>query len=212
MTTNSSDANWQKQPGCLFFLANFIRPYTLDDLSTLPNLADILGEPPEQVVQQLLEAGALQYVDPAEPPEQVFARVRVRELQDLLAERRLPVSGRKQELIHRLAHADPDALYRAALRKTPLCCTDEGRRISEDYLTTKGCSLRRDLNLPDDWWLKFILQIAEWVAAGVLGNAVYDALTKAGEETQPEAPEPTPTLAPTAAPPLKRRASTEFGA
>jgi hypothetical protein len=63
-------------------------------------------------------------------------------------------------------------------------------------LTRKGSSLRRDLDLPDDWWIKFIARAAEGIAFGVLGNAAYDALTKASEEPQPEESEPTPTPAP----------------
>jgi hypothetical protein len=90
MTTRTSDTSWQKQPGRLFLLANFISPNTIGELSTLPNLVDILGEAPERVVQQLLEVGVLEFVDPNESPEQVFKRVTVRELEVVLAERGLP--------------------------------------------------------------------------------------------------------------------------
>jgi hypothetical protein len=90
MTTRTSDTSWQKQPGRLFLLANCISPSTIGELSTLPNLVDILGEAPERVVQQLLEVGVLEFVDPNESPEQVFKRVTVRELEVVLAERGLP--------------------------------------------------------------------------------------------------------------------------
>jgi hypothetical protein len=71
------EGDWQKKPGRLFLLANFIRPSTIKELSVLPNLREILGEPPEHVADELIEAGVLEFVDPNESSDQVFSRVTV---------------------------------------------------------------------------------------------------------------------------------------
>lgn len=61
-------------------------------------------------------------------------KYKVSELKDLLKQRGLPVSGRKDDMIKRLITADPAGMKKTVAGLTILQCVQRGKELSEKYL------------------------------------------------------------------------------
>jgi len=123
--------DWRKSNAHLLLLSKFIRPRTKDDFVRSDAWKTALGESPEQAIKRFLKQGMLTQADLI---AQLDYKFKVSELKSMLRRRGLPVSGRKIDLIQRLVQADPEGMKQAVTGLKVLVCTEDGRKIAEEYL------------------------------------------------------------------------------
>jgi len=128
----TAPSDWRESSAHLLFLTDFIRPRALDEPAWSTGYWDsVLGESPWEAVKRFLDEGILVPVDVNHALDHKFT---VPQLKEMLRERGLKVSGRKAELITRLVEADPDGMKEIAVGLSLVWCSEQGRKIAEQYL------------------------------------------------------------------------------
>lgn len=122
--------DWRKSQAHLLLLSKFLAPAQSDFISNPDEWQTVLGEDIQKAVKRFLQEGFLIEADLA---GKLDARLKVTELKDLLKQRGLKVSGRKSDLIQRLIDHDQQGMEHIIRGIRVLICSDEGRRIAEDY-------------------------------------------------------------------------------
>jgi hypothetical protein len=123
--------NWRNSPAHLLFLSKFIDPRRPEDFVTRVEWIEVLQEDPYKTISKLIDENMLMEGDLG---CRLSYKYRVVELKDLLRQRGLTVSGKKDELIKRLITTDKLGAENLVSDLLVLLCTDEGRKIAEDYL------------------------------------------------------------------------------
>ncbi len=126
--------DWRKSNAPLLLLSKFLHPQTSDHFAKLDNWKAALGESPEQAIKRFIDEGMLVQAD---LNAQLDYKFKVTELKGMLKQRGLPVSGRKEDLIHRLIQAGPEAMRGVVTGMTILLCSERGREIAEQYLSAE---------------------------------------------------------------------------
>lgn len=124
-------ANWRTSPAHLLFLSKFIQPRSADDFDRDGGWQEVLKEPPQQAVKRLLEDAALTHSDLG---GHLAFKFKVGELKEMLKQRGLSTSGKKDDLIQRLAQSDPEGMKKAVAGLMVLQCTQLGRAAVEQHL------------------------------------------------------------------------------
>jgi formylglycine-generating enzyme required for sulfatase activity len=207
------ERDWQKSPAYLLFLSVFLAPRKSDDLPNFPDWRSALGEEPQKAIERLLDIGWLVRASLGVHLSHQFT---VAELRNMLRERKLPLSGRKNDLILRLILSDAEGMEQAVTSLTILECSEEGRKAWRQYqerLETEpdACSdLRKLLIRLGPGFTQRLKRYLEdivigGVIGGVLGNLIYDLLIKerfVEKQTTPSEPLKSPSLQPTLEPTL----------
>lgn len=123
--------DWRKSQAHLLLLSKFLYPQTAEGFAKADYWKDVLRETPEQAIKRFKNEGVL--VTPG-LSEHLACKYRVSELQPMLKQRGLPVSGRKDDLISRLIEADPRGMKKAVAGLRLLQCSDRGQEIASQYL------------------------------------------------------------------------------
>lgn len=123
--------DWRKSQAHLLLLSKFLYPQTAERFAKADYWKDALGETPQQAIKRFQNEGVL--VTPG-LCEHLAYRYKVGELQAMLKQRSLPVSGRKAALISRLVEADAGGMKKAVAGLTVLQCSDRGHEIASQYL------------------------------------------------------------------------------
>ena len=130
--------NWRKSDAHLLLLSMFLHAKAADDFAKADPRADgwnsVLRETPQTAIKRFVDEGLL--VTPG-LSEHLAYKYKVSELQAMLKQRALPVSGRKDDLISRLIEADPGGMKKAVAGLTVLQCSDRGQEIANQYLAAK---------------------------------------------------------------------------
>lgn len=179
--------NWRASVAHRLLLSAFLEARRADDLPPLVEDVDVswetaLGEPPSRAIHRFWAQGALAKLSPQERLSRVLAEsYTVDELQDLLREHDLPVSGRKAVLVERLAAGTGVSLYHL-LPADPLWrCTPYGRKLVADWMADSKTftSLQKAGALAAAvlTWL-----IVEAIAPELIGSYVYDLLRGVDKE------------------------------
>jgi len=115
----------------LLLLSKFLQPQLVSDFAKSDEWKQMLGQDPAEVIQQLATEAML-----TEPNvhDCLAFRFKVSDLKQMLKERSLSVSGRKDELIERLINADPEAMTQEGIGTGLLQCSDVGRGLAEQYV------------------------------------------------------------------------------
>ncbi len=128
--------DWKKSKAHLLLLSKFIQAHRPDDFAKSADWENIwknvLGEPSKQAIKRFVDEGML--MTATDLNDLLSYKYKVTELKDMLKQRGLPVSGRKEEMIERLVQADPDGMRKAVAGLTLLKCTQHGHEIAEQYL------------------------------------------------------------------------------
>jgi tetratricopeptide (TPR) repeat protein len=130
--------SWSKSPAHLFLVSNFLEPKRIEELTRLIDWELVLGEELASVIEELLLVGLLEVADRDEPLASRLGMFRVEELKEMLRDRGLPLSGRKDELIARLIDADSVGMEDAVRELSTLRCTEQGRAAVETFLLNGG--------------------------------------------------------------------------
>ncbi|OGN89166.1 MAG: hypothetical protein A2158_00255 [Chloroflexi bacterium RBG_13_46_14] len=91
----------------------------------------VLGESAKKAINRFVDEGIL---IPPEVKDLVSYKYKVTELKDMLRERSLPVSGRKEKLVEMLTQEDPGGMIKLVAGLSLLICSQSGRMIAEQYL------------------------------------------------------------------------------
>jgi SAP domain len=126
-----SRQNWRNSPAHLLFLSRFIEPRRPEDFVTGVEWNEVLQEDPYNTISKFIDENMLLEGDLG---CRLSYKYRVIELKDFLKQRGLAVSGKKNELINRLITTDKIGMENLVSDLLVLLCTDEGRKIAEDYL------------------------------------------------------------------------------
>ena len=128
---DSTGFNWQKSKAHLLLLSKFIRIQQPAYFAALDYWKNVLGEPPNQSINRFIDEGVLITADLS---DYLSYKYKVPELKDMLKQRSLPISGRKDEIIQHLIKADVDGMRKAVAELTLLKCSQRGQEIVEQYL------------------------------------------------------------------------------
>lgn len=126
--------DWKKSKAHWLLLSKFLHPRSPDDFSKSDFWESVLGEKPSKSIKRFLDDGLIAI---AELDNVLSYKYKVSELKDLLKQRGLPVSGRKDDLIKRLITADPAGMKKTVAGLTILQCIQRGKELSEKYLSNE---------------------------------------------------------------------------
>lgn len=126
--------DWRKSNAHLLLLTKFLRPQTAESFSESDSWKVVLRESPKQALKRFIDEGILMQAD---LNAQMDYKFKATELKELLKQRGLPVSGRKEDFINRLVQADPEGMKRAVAGPQILLCSERGQQIAESYLATE---------------------------------------------------------------------------
>ena len=126
--------DWKKSKAHLLLLSKFLHGPRPENSVESDGWRNALGEPSRQAIQRLLSEGMLMTAD---LNDYLSYKYKVNELKDMLKQRGLSASGRKDEMIQRLAQADPDGMKKAVAELTLIKCTQRGKEIAEQYLVAE---------------------------------------------------------------------------
>jgi len=132
MTNLSYTPQQLRQPSArLLLLIKFKQPSPIDDFTRYNDWQNALGEPVEVVVEGLVQDGLLIEGSLA---DRLSYRFRVSDLKDLLRERAMPVSGKKEALVSRLVENCGDAMEPYVRWVRVFMCSAAGRHLADAYL------------------------------------------------------------------------------
>lgn len=131
--------DWRNSPAHLLLLSKFRNGDSTDRYRCAEYWETVLKEKPLKVIEQFLKEGVL---EPAGLQELVDYKFKVSDLNPMLKERGLKISGRKGELIQRLIENDEQSMRDATKGLDIYRCTKEGMRLAEHYL--EGEKAKRD--------------------------------------------------------------------
>ena len=115
-------------------LSKFLQPRTIEDFTKADSWNEVLKESPQQAIKRFIDDGALIRADLG---EHLSYKFKVTELKNMLKQRGLPVSGRKDEMIGRLVQADPEGMKKAIEGLNVIHCSGQGSRLAESYLDSE---------------------------------------------------------------------------
>ncbi len=131
MLRESMGFDWKKSKAHWLLLSKFIHPQNQDDFAKSDIWKNVLGEQPAHSIKRFLDEG---FIAIAELENVLTYKYKVTELKDMLKQRGLPVSGRKDDMIKRLVTADPIGMKKSILGLTILHCVQHGKELLENYL------------------------------------------------------------------------------
>lgn len=123
--------DWKRSKAHWLLLSKFINPQNPDDFSKSDIWENVLGEKPSQSIKRFLDEGLIAV---AEVESVLDYKYKVSELKDMLKQRGLPVSGRKDDMIKRLVTADPIGMKKSVERLNVFQNVQHGRELAEKYL------------------------------------------------------------------------------
>jgi len=126
----SKSFDWRKSKAHLLLLSKFINGGGVDYFVKRGEWVEVLGEPSQKAIRRFIDEGMV--VD-ADLNTCVTYKCKATELKDLLRQRKLNVSGTKDELVQRLAQADKEGMLKLTAGMKLLTCTEAGRELAEQY-------------------------------------------------------------------------------
>jgi hypothetical protein len=131
--------DWKKSKAHLLLLSKFIDANCFEDFAKNDYWKNcwnnILREPSKQAIKRFADEGML--MTTTDLNDLLSYKYKVTELKDILKQRNLPVSGRKDEKIQRLAQADANGMRKAVAELALLKCTQRGQEIAQQYLVVE---------------------------------------------------------------------------
>jgi hypothetical protein len=126
--------DWKKSEAHLLLLSKFVHAQSPDDFSKTDDWKKALGEMPKQAIKRFFNEGILIV---ANLNSLLSYKYKVSDLKEMLKQRGLPLSGRKDEMIQRLIQTDPDGMKKSTDGLSIFECSPLGLSIAEQYLTTE---------------------------------------------------------------------------
>jgi len=135
MQTPSPQNTWHNSNAHLLLLSKFLRHNSIDEFTKADYWDNALGENAKQAIKRFFDEEMLLQAD---LEGQLDYKFKATELKNMLKERGLKVSGRKDELITRLIQADPENMKKSVKGAIIALCSERGRIIAEQYLSDES--------------------------------------------------------------------------
>ncbi len=131
--------DWQKSNVHQLLLSKFLKPRKPENFDN-DSWKNVLGDFSKKAIESFAKEGFLVKADLLGT---LLAKKWGPELKDMLRQRGLPVSGRKDEMVQRLVDADPDGMKKIAAGSKVFVCTQKGKELAEQYLAIeeKKCEI-----------------------------------------------------------------------
>lgn len=123
--------NWENSSAHLFLLSRFLNPHSLKDFTKDDGWETVLKESPKKALDRFIDEG---FIQPSGLRGKLDYRFKLQELKDMLKERNIKTSGKKDVLIERLIEADASGTERFVQDLEIFECTKIGRERSKIYL------------------------------------------------------------------------------
>ena len=130
MFSTKSGFRWQNSKAHLLLLSYFLHPRSIREFAN-EKWNTVLREKPDQAIKRLQQEGLL---IEAELAEHLSYKYKVVELKQLLKERALPVSGKKEDMIRRVIQANLEDAKRLVAGLFVLKCSENGRAVAEAFV------------------------------------------------------------------------------
>ncbi len=125
---------WKNSEAHLLLLSKFIHGQEASYFIKWGNWEKILNESPQRAIKRFIDEGMLVNADLS---TLLSYKYKVNELKDLLKQRKLAMSGTKDELVQRLIHVDNEGMTKLTAGMELLRCTQTGREIAEQYTASE---------------------------------------------------------------------------
>jgi len=123
--------DWKKSKAHWLLLTKFLHPQNPDDFSKSDIWESVLSEKPSKSIKRFIDEGLIGVAD----LENVLNyKYKVSELKEMLKQRELPVSGRKDDMIKRLVTTDPSGMKKTVAGLRVLQCGQHGKELAEKFL------------------------------------------------------------------------------
>lgn len=137
MSKSIQGSDWRTSPVHLDLLSKFANGRDIAQVMDWQYLKDTLGEPTKLAIDRFIDEGALV---PCTLEESVGRLLTVSDLKGLLKERRLPLSGKKADLVGRLVEADRDAAKEVVGRQQLMKCSSEALALLDAFEEKRDAS------------------------------------------------------------------------
>lgn len=127
-------SDWKRSPAHLELLSKYIKPlsiYYIADSYRSPDWYEALKEHSLGAIQRFIEEGYLVRPDIS---TLMNYKLIIPELKKLCADRGLPVSGKKTDLINRLITTDEPGMQRELSELKVVMCSEKGKLLAQAYL------------------------------------------------------------------------------
>jgi hypothetical protein len=122
--------DWQKSNAHQLLLSKFLKPRKPEDFDN-DSWKNVLGDFSKNAIERFAKEG---FLEEADLLVTLLAKKWGAELKDMLRQRGLPVSSRKDEMVQRLVDADSDGMKKIAAGSKVFVCTQKGKELAEQYL------------------------------------------------------------------------------
>jgi hypothetical protein len=126
--------DWKNSEPHLLMLNKFIHGQESSYFTKWGDWENVLKEPPQKAIKRFVDEKMLASAD---LETVVSYKYKVGDLKNLLRERKLPVSGTKDELVKRIVDADKTGMLKLTAGMELLVCTHPGCEIAEQYTTSQ---------------------------------------------------------------------------
>lgn len=126
--------DWRTSKAHLLLLSKFIHGQELNYLAKWGNWEKVLGESPEKAIKRFIDEGVLVKAD---LNTLVSYKYKVVELKNLLKQRKLNLTGAKEDLVKRLTDIDKEGMSSLVAGIELLTYTERGRAIAEKFLNSE---------------------------------------------------------------------------
>lgn len=190
-------SDWKRSPAHLELLSKFIKPdsvYYIPESYRSSDWNEALKENSLSAIQRFVKEGYL-----VRPSLDVLMNYKliIPELKKLCADRGLPVSGKKADLIKRLITADEPGMQRELSNVEVVMCSEKGKLLAQSYLEMRKQEKEEAENLVIDCFRKkdfvqaakvvakyetnqiFVRGLGvDWVKETIMPNPFYVCVTK----------------------------------
>jgi hypothetical protein len=123
--------DWKKSPAHLLLLSQFLQPADPEEFYEKEEWKAVLKEHPQKAIRRMMDHHLLVEGNLA---DLMHAKYKILQLKDLLAQRHLPVTGPKDQLISRLILADAEGIQKITCGIQIYKCSEKGQQTARQFL------------------------------------------------------------------------------
>lgn len=127
--------DWKKSPAHLLLLSKFLKPAVPGKFFEKDEWNRTLSETPKKAIKRMVDDGM---VVQANISDIIDAKYKASELKEMLIQRKLPATGRKDELISKLIQVDRKSMEKLTQGIQVYVCSEKGHQIAEQFLAQEN--------------------------------------------------------------------------
>lgn len=162
--------DWKNSQAHLLLLSKFRNGDSPETYRKAENWESVLKEKPFQAIEKFLKDGALEL---SRLQELVAYKFKASELKSLLSEKKLKVTGSKEELIQRLIENDEKLMRESTNDLFLYRCTEDGIQLVERYIENEKAKRNNAKNITFELLIKKDLSGAARVATDYEASQIF---------------------------------------